>query len=60
MKTVIVVTVTAPDDTQGVTDAIAYALDWPDHYPDEVDTSDWDVQVSEVLGDDAGENDPPG
>ncbi len=46
MKTTVTVTVTAPDGTTGVTDAVAYALDSPLNYPDDTDTSDWGVNVT--------------
>lgn len=46
MKTTITIIATTPDDATGVADAIAHALDNPDNYPDDVDTSDWSVYVS--------------
>src|SRR5215472_9987285 len=45
MEQRITVVVTAPDGTNGITDAIAFALDNPMNYPDDVDTDDWCVYV---------------
>lgn len=50
MITIITVTVTTPDGTEGVADAIAYALDSPLNYPDDADTQDWGVDVSDGTG----------
>jgi hypothetical protein len=46
MITVITVTVTTPDGTTGVTEAIDYALDNPMNYPDSADIAEWGVNVS--------------
>jgi hypothetical protein len=43
---VITVTVTAPGGTTGILEAIEYALDYPQNYPDDVDISDWDIAVT--------------
>jgi hypothetical protein len=45
MKTTITVIAITPDGTEGVTDALAHALNDPMNYPDDVDTSDWGVNV---------------
>jgi hypothetical protein len=45
MKTTITVIATTPDGTEGVADALAHALNDPVNYPDDVDTSDWGVNV---------------
>jgi hypothetical protein len=47
METTITVTVTTPDGTTGVTDAISYVLDNPLNYPDDTDVPEWDVSISE-------------
>jgi hypothetical protein len=43
--TTVIVTVTTPDRTRGVTKAIEYALDNPLNYPDNAGTPEWDVAV---------------
>jgi hypothetical protein len=43
--TAVIVTVTTPDRTRGITEAIKYALDNPLNYPDDAGTPEWDVAV---------------
>src|SRR4249920_2363665 len=49
MMTTVTVVVSTPDGTEGVTDAIAYALDQPDSYPDGTDTSEWGISVYDMA-----------
>lgn len=47
MRETIIVTVEAPDENAGkITEAVSFALGYPENYPYDVDASEWDVTVA--------------
>lgn len=49
METTLIVTVTSSASaTATIRKAVAHALDWPSNYPDDVDTTEWMVSVTDA------------
>jgi len=46
MQETFTVTVTAPDGTREIREAVEFVLDYPDNYPAGLDITEWGVLVS--------------
>jgi len=50
MQETFTVTVTAPDGTREIREAVEFVLDYPDNYPAGLDITEWGVLVSPAAG----------
>lgn len=48
MKKQLLLTITAPDgDAEKITEAVSQVLDYLPAWPDDVDPTEWDIEISE-------------